>query len=51
MKCNCKDWEENIAKINAGFTMTTIHGFGGYDGKIMIYCPWCGEKLKKDDKE
>lgn len=46
--CNCIDFEENMSKMNAGFTMTFVHGMGGYTGKIIIYCPWCGKKLKKE---
>ena len=47
MKCNCKNWKENISKLNSGFTMSWVHGCKGYTGKIIIYCPWCGKKLKE----
>ncbi|MBM4137267.1 MAG: hypothetical protein FJ241_10625 [Nitrospira sp.] len=44
-ECNCKDWQENIAKLNSGFTLSTIHGLGGYQGKIFNFCPWCGKSI------
>lgn len=43
--CPCIDWEENIDKLNSGFTLQAIHGGGGYSGKRFVYCPWCQEKL------
>ena len=46
MNCDCKDWKENIDKMNAGFAVMEIHGFGGYSGKQFEFCPFCGEKLK-----
>jgi hypothetical protein len=48
MICNCKDWKENIGKLNAGFDLLAIHGGKGYEGKKIKYCPWCGKKLKKE---
>lgn len=45
--CKCKDWKENINKLNAGAVMSFIHGMGGYSGKIFSFCPWCGKKLIK----
>ena len=50
MRCDCKDWRENIDKLNAGQVFMSIHGQGGYKGKIMRYCPWCGRKLVEDEK-
>lgn len=46
--CKCKDWKENIGKLNSGFAMSVIHGMVGYTGKQFIFCPWCGEKLIKE---
>jgi hypothetical protein len=48
MYCGCIDWQENIGKVNAGFTMMFIHGCSGYDGKPFQYCPWCGMELIDD---
>lgn len=46
MEClKCKDWKENIGAINSGFVMQQVHGFGGYSGKPIVFCPWCSEKL------
>ena len=46
MSCKCKDWKENIDKLNAGIVMLWTHGGKGYEGKPIIYCPWCGKKLE-----
>lgn len=53
IKCNCKDWKENIDKLNAGFQFLAIHKMGGYVGKQIEYCPWCAKKLfiKEEKKE
>jgi len=48
MKCECRDWEENINELNAGTVMKALHGWGGYSGKKFVYCPWCGNKLEAD---
>ena len=47
-ECNCDDWKENISKLNSSFTLQSIHGLGGYSGKVFIYCPWCSKKLKEE---
>ena len=49
MKCVCKDWEENIGKLNAGHVMMSVHGMSGYTGKTFVYCPWCRRELVSDD--
>jgi hypothetical protein len=46
-ECKCKDWKKNIEHLNAGFTLMAVHGGGGYSGKKIVFCPWCGKKLKK----
>lgn len=54
MTCTCKDWQPNIDKINGFIAMQTHMAWGnkrGYDGKVFVYCPWCGKKLKKDKKD
>jgi len=45
MNCKCQDWQENINKMNAGFAIMDIHGFGGYSGKEFVFCPFCGKEL------
>ena len=53
MICNCKDWKDNIDKINAaiGFLFArNPHTYKGYEGKQFIYCPWCSKKLRKEKK-
>lgn len=48
MEClKCEYWKVNIAKVNSGFVIQQIHGFGGYTGRPVEYCPWCSEKLTK----
>jgi hypothetical protein len=54
--CNCRDWNNNMRKIDNVFTFAAFHGgedkLNGYDGKIFEYCPWCGKKLgNKDEKK
>jgi len=47
MKCNCKDWEENIDILNGPTVLQSIRtGSKGYTGKVFVYCPWCGKELK-----
>ena len=51
VNCKCKDWEENISKVNSGFMMTWVHGGTGYDGKVFVYCPWCGSELTNQSEK
>ena len=53
MKCNCKDWEENIDKVNAPIILQAVRmgGQGGYKGVIFKYCPWCGNNLTEQQQE
>ena len=44
VECKCKDWEENIPKINSFMAMGMIHGMS-YKGKQFKYCPWCRKEL------
>ena len=41
MAC-CKDWEENLPKINAPIELQFIRTGVQYTGKPFVYCPWCG---------
>jgi len=44
--CECKDWEENIEKVNAPHLLQAVRmSTKGYEGKKFVYCPWCGAKL------
>ena len=48
MICVCKDWEENIDKVNAPIVLQKIRGgFTSWDGKAFVYCPWCSSKLQE----
>ena len=45
-RCDCKDWEENIKKVDAGFVFLATHfNSKGYDGKPFKFCPWCAKEL------
>lgn len=48
--CDCKDWEENNPKLNAGYGLLSVHGVKGYEGKLFEYCPWCAKKLLEKGK-
>jgi uncharacterized Zn-finger protein len=46
--CTCKDWEINWPKVICDTVfMQVTHGGKPYDGELMVYCPWCGDRLKK----
>jgi hypothetical protein len=48
MTC-CEDYEINIKIINGFIVMDHVHGGSGYKGKLFVYCPWCGTKLKTEE--
>jgi hypothetical protein len=48
MNCKCKEWIENIGKIDGAFEFKANHGCGDYNGKKFKYCPWCGKELEDD---
>jgi hypothetical protein len=51
MHCDCKDWKENIEKVNAPLLLQAARqGFQnvGYDGVRFRYCPWCSKMLVED---
>ena len=51
MDCKCKVWVENIDKLNSGFAALTARNpdsYKGYTGVQFTYCPWCGNKIEKD---
>ena len=45
LKCSCEDYKLNIDKFCDIFLFAYAHGLR-YDGKWIIYCPWCGKKLE-----
>ena len=47
--CGCKDYEENIKKINAITDASFLLEFR-YRGKSFEYCPFCGKKLEEIKK-
>lgn len=53
MICQCADWVENIAKVNAPNQLLfarSPNSYKGYDGVPFRHCPWCGMMLVKDDE-
>lgn len=47
VECKCPDWAPNVDILNGSFVMSWVHGGGGYGGKLFVFCPWCGKKLKE----
>lgn len=47
LTCSCLDYEDNMAQINALILSpwNISHGADTYNGKDIVYCPWCGKKL------
>lgn len=45
--CECPDWAPSVDILNGAFVMSSIHGGGGYTGKLFKFCPWCGKELKE----
>jgi len=51
MKCDCKDWSDNIEKVNAPLMFQVARsGFqhAGYDGIQFRFCPWCSKVLVEE---
>ena len=52
MICQCKEWQENIDKVNAPNRFLFARNpntYKGYDGVPFKYCPWCAMMLVKDE--
>lgn len=52
MKCNCKDWKDNIDKLNSAFNLLggrNPQTYKGYEGMMFRYCPWCSKELLTDE--
>ena len=45
MTCSCRDWSENMDKIINLQVLEAIRTTRGYDGKVFVFCPWCGKRL------
>lgn len=45
--CDCDDWEEGMAQIQAAQTMSVIHHGAEYTAAVFRYCPWCGKQRDK----
>jgi hypothetical protein len=43
--CNCKDFRENIHRINDLILLASIRIIKPIEIKSFEYCPWCGKKL------
>jgi hypothetical protein len=50
-ECTCKEWVENLPKVNAGFALMSVHGGTGYTGKVFEFCPWCSKSLRHPHRE
>lgn len=45
--CKCTDYVPNIKLINDAIDFKAVSlNDGGYKGKTVRYCPWCGSKLR-----
>lgn len=50
MICVCKEWQENISKVDAPVILQAIRsGTIGYTGLCFKYCPWCGTTLIEEE--
>lgn len=43
----CAYWEEGVNILDSLIAFANIHGSGDYSGKLFVFCPWCGAKLKE----
>ena len=50
MKCECKDWEENLGILDSALVLYSSHGFGGMK-KSFNFCPYCGKKLVEEAED
>jgi hypothetical protein len=46
--CTCKQWKENIHKINDVLVFVAITRGWIYNAPPFAHCPWCGKKLEED---
>lgn len=54
MKCEWKDWSENIDKVNEPLLLLYARNLmttKGYTGKQFVFCPWCGKELITEEQE
>lgn len=51
VECDCEDYCESMWQIeNAQRRLLILTGIP-YTGKTIVYCPWCGKKIKEDNYE
>lgn len=48
--CKCDSWDKSMKCINGAQTLAYHHGWA-YEGETMVFCPWCGKRLKKEDSD
>jgi hypothetical protein len=50
MICTCKEFSENMSKLNDSTMFAFLHGHQLETGFVYFrYCPWCSKKLFDDD--
>jgi ribosomal protein S27AE len=49
--CSCKDWDENLPKINAPLVLQQVRTGVRYEGKPFQFCPWCGSALAESKQD
>lgn len=48
MKCTCKEWQENLPKVEEPRMREHARtGCSDYDGVPFRFCPWCGYRLQE----
>jgi len=50
MKCVCDKWFKNIEQVDSCIVYSTLHQHP-FTGEYFSYCPWCGKKLKEEEKD
>lgn len=54
MKCDCKDWESGMKKINDPIHLQQARGGFCFPDDHFIkmkYCPWCGVELGEENEK
>ena len=44
MTCDCKDWKENMPRIDSAVLFSALHSNDGIKESFK-YCPYCGKEL------
>jgi len=45
--CDCRAWKISWPQIESAQILAWTHG-NRYTGTAFKFCPWCGQKLKKE---